>query len=83
MARGVQSVFYRIAHLRERRCGQCSSETEPMELDHRIAFSVAHGRGDWRSLLMAYDISNLHWLCHPCHAAKTGEDRRRGSKRCS
>ena len=79
VARGVQSDFYRIPHLRERICEQCDSPARPLELDHRIALSVAHGRGDWRSLLRAYDISNLRWLCHPCHAAKTGEDRRRAN----
>ena len=76
VARGVQSDSYRIVHLREQRCEQCGSATEPLELDHRIALSVAHARGDWRSLLRAYDISNLRW---PCHAAKTGEFRRRAN----
>ena len=79
VARGVQSDYYRIPHLKERRCEQCGSAKPPLELDHRIALSVAHGRGDWRSLLRAYDISNLRWLCHPCHAAKTGQDRRRAN----
>ena len=73
VARGVQSDSYRIAHLRERHYEQCDSKTEPLELDHRIALSVAYARGDWRSLLRAYDISNLRWLCHHCHA---GQDRR-------
>ena len=72
VARGVQADFYRNAHLRERICEQSGSATGPLELDHRIALSLAHGRGDWRFLLRAYDIRNLHWLCRPCHAAKTG-----------
>ena len=79
VARGVQSNFRRIPHLRERRCEQCGSTAEPLELDHRIALSVAHARGDWRTLLRAYDISNLRWLCHTCHSAKTGQDRRRAN----
>ena len=79
VTRGVQSDSYRIAHLQEQRYEQCGSETKPPEPDHRIALSVAHGRGDWRSLLRAFDISNLRWLCHRYHAAKTGEDRRRAN----
>ena len=84
VARGIQDVrIADIPHLlAERTCQQCGASRtarRPLELDHRLALSVAWSRGDRRSLLLAYDVSNLRWLCGACHALKTGEDRRRAN----
>ena len=48
-----------------------------MELDHRDALSVAWASGSQRRLIRALTLPNLRWLCHQCHATKTGQDRRR------
>ena len=50
--------------------------TMQFELDHRDALSVAWASGSERRLLRALTLDNLRWLCHPCHAKKTGQDRR-------
>ena len=47
------------------------------ELDHQDALSVAWASGSERRLIRALTLANLRWLCHPCHAKKTGQDRRR------
>lgn len=48
------------------------------EVDHRIALSVAHElrRAGDRRWWWAWTVRNLRWLCHECHAKKTGADRR-------
>ena len=48
-----------------------------MELDHHDALSVAWASGSERRLMRTLTLSNLRWLCHQCHATKTGQDRRR------
>ena len=60
-------------------CGQPNDRARRLELDHRDALSVAWASGDQRRLLRALTLANLRWLCHECHAAKTGDDRRRMS----
>ena len=58
-------------------CFQCG-KIGFFELDHRTALSVAREyrrmgqRGWWK----AWTLSNLRWLCHSCHAIKTGHDRK-------
>ena len=47
------------------------------ELDHRDALSVAWASGSERRLIRALTLANLRWLCHLCHAKKTGQDRHR------
>ena len=44
-----------------------------MELDHRLALGIA-ARRSRRVWLRAWHVSNLQWLCHTCHGAKTAED---------
>ena len=46
-----------------------------MELDHAVSVAVARERG-LHTHIRAVMPSNLQWLCHRCHAAKTGADRR-------
>ena len=61
------------------RCRSLMTQAElatRFELDHRDALSVAWASGDERRLMRALALGNLRWLCHACHAAKTGEDRR-------
>ena len=53
-------------------CGQPGTE-----LDHIDALSIASASGDRRRYVRALTLANLRWLCHDCHAAKTGDDRRR------
>ena len=79
VARGTQDAYGRIPQLKTKRCQQCGTEKRPLEIDHRVALSVAQASGDWRTLLRAYDIGNLRWLCRACHAAKSGDDRRRAN----
>ena len=55
-------------------CGQPGEE-----LDHTVALSVAWATKEPRTILRAYMMTNLAWLCHQCHATKTGEDRRRAN----
>ena len=62
---------------RNNACFQCG-KIGFFELDHRTALSVAREyqrmghRGWWK----AWTLSNLRWLCHSCHATKTGRDRK-------
>ena len=61
------------------RCRSLMTQAElatRFELDHRDALSVAWASGDERRLMRALALGNLRWLCHACHAAKTGDDRR-------
>lgn len=44
------------------------------ELDHRVAIGVA-ARTSASAYVRAFLPGNLQWLCHECHAAKTGRDR--------
>ena len=53
-------------------CGQPGTE-----LDHIDALSIASASGDRHRYVRALTLANLRWLCHACHAAKTGDDRRR------
>ena len=39
------------------------------------AVRIAWASGDERRLMRALSLGNLQWLCHDCHAAKTGRDR--------
>ena len=55
-------------------CDGCR-DARGRELDHRDALSVAWASGDERRLMRALSLGNLQWLCHDCHAAKTGRDR--------
>lgn len=50
---------------------------EQFELDHKDALSVAAAAGDERRAIRALTLGNLRWLCHLCHATKTGIDRRK------
>ena len=52
------------------------------EVDHRTALSVAREMqlDDDPRWWRAWAVSNLRWLCHECHATKTGADRRRLAK---
>ena len=52
-------------------CGQPGQE-----IDHHVALSVAHATGSTRTILRAYMLDNLTFLCKNCHAAKSGLDRR-------
>lgn len=54
----------------------CPCGEESTELDHIVSLAIAHARGDRRGILRAYTVGNLHWLCGPCHAKKTGDDQR-------
>ncbi len=61
------------------RCHSLMTQAElatRFELDHRDALSVAWASGDERRLMRALALGNLRWLCHTCHTAKTGDDRR-------
>ena len=56
-------------------CEECGSKA--MEIDHRVALSVAWERmltGD-RRWWAAWTIGNLRWLCRECHVTKTRDDR--------
>lgn len=59
-------------------CDECGRTDAGVEVDHRLALSVAHERRElgcrrwWR----AWTLANLRPLCHECHATKTGADRR-------
>ena len=66
------ALYARIRQLHEQ-----SRHVSAFELDHQDALSVAWASGDERRLLRALCLANLQWLCHSCHAAKTGDDRRR------
>ena len=55
-------------------CALCGSATAE-ECDHLVALAVAARQGV-RQWVRAHQPSNLRWLCHECHAGKTGEDRR-------
>ena len=55
-------------------CALCGS-AEAEECDHLVALAVAARQGI-REWVRAHQPSNLRWLCHECHAVKTGEDRR-------
>ena len=48
-----------------------------LELDHHDALSVAWASGSEHRLIRALTLDNLRWLCHECHATKTGQDRHR------
>lgn len=78
VARGTQDQYWRIPQLKTKRCELCGSDQQ-LEIDHRVALSVAQASGNWRTLLHAYDVSNLRWLCRTCHGAKSGDDRRRAN----
>ena len=67
---------YLCAHDDYPPCVQCLTN-QGRELDHRDALSVTWASGDDRRLVRALTLDNLQWLCHECHAAKTGDDRRR------
>ena len=60
-----------------RRRGSCPCGWPGTELDHIDALSLASASGDRKRYLRALTFANLRWLCHACHAAKTGDDRRR------
>ena len=57
---------------------RCSCGEPGRELDHTLAIGVAQwlaahlGR---RVYALAFTLENLRWLCHACHAGKTGTDR--------
>ena len=53
-------------------CGQPGQE-----LDHIDALGLASASRDVHRYRGALSFSNLRWLCHRCHAVKTGDDRRR------
>lgn len=59
-------------------CEICGERAQ--ELDHALALSVARFLGR-RAILRAFWIDNLRWLCHDCHAVKTGSDRLRARSR--
>lgn len=69
--------LYARANARIRQLHEQSRHVSAFELDHQDALSVAWASGDERRLLRALCLANLQWLCHFCHAAKTGDDRRR------
>ena len=51
---------------------------KPYELDHRLAIGVAQRlaeRQGRKIYAVAFLESNLWWLCHNCHVAKTNFDR--------
>lgn len=52
-------------------CGQPGTE-----LDHIDALGLASASGDRHRYLQALTGANLRWLCHACHARKSGRDRR-------
>ena len=52
------------------------SPGETFQLDHIVALGIAHRRGDRKSILWAYTLDNLQWLCPDCHRSKTSIDRR-------
>ena len=56
-------------------CENCGAEGD-REIDHRLALSVARSTRDPITIARAWSIGNLRWLCHKCHAMKTGRDRR-------
>lgn len=47
-----------------------------LEVDHIVALSVAHYRGE-RERKRAHLLDNLQWLCPDCHKVKTASDRRK------
>lgn len=58
-------------------CDECGTTRALLEIDHRVALSVARERqlaGDPRWWL-AWLPGNLRVLCHACHTAKTTSDR--------
>ncbi|WP_376752709.1 HNH endonuclease [Corynebacterium variabile] len=57
----------------DHRCQHCGDENSPLELDHILN----HARGG------TDDLSNLQWLCRPCHNIKTQREaaERRGRYR--
>ena len=71
---GRLSSQYQREHGHHAPCAKCGGPYG-QELDHRDALSVAWASGDERRLMRALSLGNLQWLCHDCHAAKTGRDR--------
>lgn len=53
----------------------CPCGRPGVQLDHTDALSLASASGDVRRYRRALSFSNLCWLCHDCHAAKSGKDR--------
>ena len=51
----------------------CPCGKPGQELDHRVALAVAAQLGE-RQRIRAYTLTNLQWLCHTCHLAKTAKD---------
>lgn len=56
-------------------CGHESNSPYDFDVDHRVALSVAWASQDWRTILRAYMLDNLQFLCAKCHRAKTAADR--------
>ena len=69
-ARGITAQLAPWGELCANGCGALGKQ-----LDHHVAIGVA-GRTSERELLRAFLPENLRWLCHACHAQKTGQDRR-------
>ena len=54
-------------------CGKINPSAP--EIDHRIALGVAARVWTPWTVVKAWSLSNLQWLCHGCHVAKTRQDR--------
>ena len=63
---------------RNRTCAECGTgqdgETWSFELDHKLPLSIAWETRDWKTILSAYTLDNLQWLCSDCHKSKTKTD---------
>lgn len=60
------------------RCAGCGVERASpydFDVDHRVALSVAWASRNWRTVIRAYTLQNLQYLCQPCHRTKTAADR--------
>ena len=87
LARGITANINGKPAIPRGPCANCEYNNEaatrlgrygdnPMELDHATPLALVWARRNVREILMAYTVWNLQWLCHDCHAKKTGWDMR-------
>ena len=75
-AAGQQLAIRELKRALAERC--ICGDPKPYELDHRLAIGVAQRLAERlgrKIYAVAFLESNLWWLCHDCHVAKTNFDR--------